>query len=107
MNNLTACFLLRSKIPFDFPTDRACIDCGIETCWQPIPEKLKFCIIPNTLEVADLWVSAPLAAEARKNPNLEVSNELRPIPFDRQGNVVQEALFPHCVRAKRGTETRV
>ena len=102
MNNLTACFLLRSKLPFTFPTDRECIECGIETCWQPIPEKLKFAIIPNTLEVAELWVSTPLADEARKNPNLEVVSEARPIPFDANGNIVQEKLFPHSVRGRRG-----
>lgn len=101
MNNLTACFLLRSKLPFAFPTDRECVVCGIETCWQPIPEKLKFAIIPNTLEVAELWVSAPLAAEARKNPNLEVVGEARSIPFDAKGNIEQEKLFPHSVRGRR------
>lgn len=101
MNNLTACFLLRSKLPFDFPTDRQCIETGIETCWQPIPEKLKFAVIPNTLEVAELWVSAPLVAEAKKNPNLEVVGEARPVPFDSTGNVEQEELFPHSVRGRR------
>ncbi len=102
MNNLTACFLLRSKLPFAFPTDRECLECGIETCWQPIPEKLKLAIIPNTLEVAEMWVSAPLAAEARKNPNLEVVGEPRPVPFDGKGNIEQEKLFPHSVRGRRG-----
>ena len=101
MNNLTACFLLRSKIPFAFSTDRECLVCGIETCWQPIPDKLKFAIIPNTLEVAELWVSAPLVAEARKNPNLEVVGDAQPIPFDANGNIVQEKLFPHSVRGRR------
>jgi hypothetical protein len=101
MNNLTACFLLRSKLPFAFATDRECIECGIETCWQPIPEKLKFAIIPNTLEVAELWVSAPLAAEARKHSDLEVVGEARPIPFDTKGNIEQEKLFPHSVRGRR------
>jgi hypothetical protein len=101
MNNLTACFLLRSKLPFAFPTDRECIVCGIETCWQPIPEKLKFAIIPNTLEVAELWVSAPLAAEARQHSDLEVVGKAHPIPFDATGNIEQERLFPHSVRGRR------
>lgn len=101
MNNLTACFLLRSKIPFAFPTDRECLVCGIETCWQPIPDKLKLAIIPNTLEVAEIWVSAPLLDEVRKNPNLEVVGDAHPIPFDANGNIVQEKLFPHSVRGRR------
>jgi hypothetical protein len=101
MNNLTACFLWRSKLPFAFPTDRECITTAVQTCWQPIPEKLKFAIIPNTLEVAELWVSAPLVDQARKNANLEVVGAARPIPFDAVGNLEQEKLFPHCVRARR------
>jgi hypothetical protein len=101
MNNLTACFLRRSQIPFDFPTDRECLACGIETCWQPIADKLRFAVIPNTLEVAELWVSKPLADEARQRAGLEVSGEARPIPFDAGGNIVQEKLFPHSVRGKR------
>ena len=64
MNNLTACFLWRSKLPLAFPTDAECIATAIETCWQPIPAKLKFAVIPNTLEVAEMWVSGPLAEEA-------------------------------------------
>jgi len=103
MNNLTACFLWRSKLPIAFPTDRECIETGVETCWQPIPEKLKFAIIPNTLEVAEMWVSAPLAEEAKKNTSLQVVGSSRPVPFDSNGNVEQEKLFPHSVRAKRSS----
>jgi hypothetical protein len=102
MNNLTACFLRRSQLPFAFPNDRETLACGLETCWQPIPERLKFAFIPNTLEVAELWVSEPLVAEARTNPNLEVVGAPRPLPFDENGNVRQEELFPHSVRGRRG-----
>jgi hypothetical protein len=101
MNNLTACFLRRSQLPFAFPTDRECLAVAIETCWQPIAEKLRFAVIPNTLEVAELWVSKPLAEEARSNSHLQVSGDARPLPFDSAGNLVQEKLFPHCVRARR------
>lgn len=102
MNNLTACFLRRSQIPFAFDTDREVLECGVETCWQPIPEKLKFAVIPNTLEVSELWVSAPLAEQARKNPDVEVVGSPRPIPFDAAGNIRQEEMFPHSMRGRRG-----
>jgi len=105
MNNFTACFLRRSQLPFAFPTDRECLSVAIETCWQPIAEKLRFAVIPNTLEVAELWVSKPLADEARSNSHLEVSGEPRPLSFDGGGNLIQEKLFPHCVRARRKKET--
>ena len=101
MNNLTARFLWRSKLPLSFATDRECIEQAVDTCWQPIAERLKFAIVPNTLEVAELWVSKALADAARSNPNLAVSGEGRPLSFDAAGNLEQEKLFPHSVRAKR------
>ena len=101
MNNLTACFLWRSKLPFAFETDLEVLKMAIQTCWQPIPEKMKLAIIPNTLEVAEMWVSAPLAGQARGKPGLEVSAEAVSIPFDATGTLDQEKLFPHSVRGRR------
>ena len=100
MNNLTACFLWRSKLPIGFPTDREVITSSIETCWQPIPEKLKLAIIPNTLEVAEMWVSDALAAEAKAIEYVELGGT-REMPFDASGNLRQEELFPHSVRGRR------
>lgn len=101
MNNLTACFLWRSKIPFAFDTDLETIKCAIDTCWQPIPEQLKLVVIPNSLELTELWVSPALATQARTNPELEVNDIPTAFPFDAQGNLVQEFLFPHSVRGRR------
>src|SRR5262249_4018316 len=70
-------------------------------CWQPVAKELKFAVIPNTLEVTDLWVSAALAAEARAHPHLELVGEPTLLPFDAAGNLVQELLFPHSVRGRR------
>ncbi len=101
MNNLTARFLWRSKLPFSFPTDREVIEQSIDTCWQPIAERLKLAVIPNTLEVAELWVSKALADVARGNSNLSVDAVGKALPFDAAGNLVQEQLFPHSVRGRR------
>jgi hypothetical protein len=49
-----------------------------------------------------LWVSPALAAEAKANPNLELVGDPMPLPFDSAGNLVQEKLFPHSVRGRRG-----
>ena len=101
MNNLTACFLWRSKLPIAFPTDRECIENGIKTCWQPFPEKLRIAYIANTLEMAELWVSPAVLADVKANPQLEQTGDPRPVPFDSTGNIVQEQLFPHSVRGRR------
>ena len=42
-----------------------------------------------------------LADEALTNGHLAVGAEGRPLPFDAAGNLQQEKLFPHSVRAKR------
>ena len=102
MNNFTARSLWRSKLPFAFDTDKEVIAMSVETCWQPVLSKVKFAVIPNTLEVAELWVSAPLAAEAKGNPNLELVGTPMPLPFDAAGRLMQEKLFPHSVRGRRG-----
>jgi hypothetical protein len=101
MNNLTACFLWRSKLPIAFASDRECIISGLETCWQPNVDKLRMAVIPNTLELDELWVSPALVDEARKDPHLEVGGAPRPLAFDAAGNLVQERLFPHSVSGRR------
>lgn len=106
MNNLTACFLWRSKLPIAFPNDRECIESGIKTCWQPIPERLRLAIIPNTLELSELWVSPALAEDARQHPHLEIVDGPKEAPFDTQGNLLQETLFPHSVRGRRNKDKR-
>ena len=102
MNNLTARFLWRSKLPFSFGTDRECIEACVDTCWNPIFDKIRFAVIPNTLEVAEMWVSAPLVEEAKSIPGVEVLGEARALPFNEIGGFRQEVLFPECVRALRG-----
>ncbi len=102
MNTLTACFLWRSKLPIAFSTDRECVEMGVETCWQPNRDAVRLAVIPNTLELAELWASAPLVEEAKKREHLEVVGGLEPMPFDVRGNLKQEELFPHSVRGRRG-----
>jgi len=103
MNNLTACFLWRCKLPIGFPTDRACVEAGLATCWQPDPQAVRLAVIPNTLELNELWVSPALQEEARGKPYLESAGSPQPLPFDADGHLDQGRLFPHCVRSRRGS----
>lgn len=107
MNNLTARFLWRSKLPLGFATDKECIQAGVDTCWNPVEGTLRVCVIPNTLEVEHLWVSPALAEEAVGNPELAVSGDERQLPFDTAGSLDLAGLFPHSVTGRRGYgETR-
>jgi hypothetical protein len=101
VNVLTSCFLLRSKIPPALANDQECIAMGLQTCWQPRRERLRLAIIPNTLELSRLWVTAPLAEEARGRADLKVVGEGRPLPLDGAGNLRQKELFPHSVQGRR------
>jgi hypothetical protein len=101
MNNLTARFLWRSKLPLGFATDRECIQAGVDTCWNPVEGTLKVCVIPNTLEVEHLWVSAALATEAAADPHLEVGDVARELPFDAAGTLDVAGLFPHSLPGRR------
>jgi hypothetical protein len=99
INAITACFLWRAKQPFACATDRECIQTAIETSWQPIPEKLKLAIIPNTLEVSEMWVTDALVTEAQQLLHLQVGERIE-MPI-KENTLLQERLFPHSVRGKR------
>lgn len=101
MNNLTACFLWRSKLPIAFPNDKQCIITGLETCWQPDLNAIRMVVVPNTLELAELYVSAPLLEEVRKNKDLAISGHSFELQFDGSGNLNQKALFPHSAQGRR------
>ena len=101
MNNLTACFLWRSKLPLGFPNDKTCIEQGIITSWQPRAEELRVAIIPNTLELETIWVSPKLWEEASAITHLRRHDALTPLPMDPAGNLQQEKLFPESVRGRR------
>lgn len=105
LNSLTACCLWRAKLPFAAESDRACLELGLKTCWQPDAKAVRLAIIPNTLDVAELWVSPALAAEARNSLSVSVVGEPRTVPFDAAGNILQEQLFPHSVRSRRQRQT--
>ncbi len=101
MNNLTACFLLRSKLPLAFPNDLECIKTGIETCWQPNFDAIRMVVIPNTLELAELYVSAPMLNDVIANKNLEIAGKSCELPFDKASNLNQKQLFPQSVQGRR------
>jgi hypothetical protein len=101
-NSIVSTFVERSKIPLSFATDREVIEAALETCWQPDPTQLRLAVIPNTLELSELWVSPRLASCAVGKPGVRLGCEPQPLPFDAAGNVRQERLFPHSVRGRRG-----
>jgi hypothetical protein len=101
INSLTSNFLTRARVPLALPTDRDVIATSLETCWRIEPDEARMVLIPNTLEIASFWASAALAPEIEAHPELSIETDFLPIPFDGDGNLEQERLFPESQRGRR------
>jgi hypothetical protein len=101
INVLTACFLERARIPITLGSDREVFESSIETCWRIDPSEARIVVIPNTLELGTLWVSAALEADVVAHPHLTRETEYLPLRFDGKGTLDQEVLFPESVRGRR------
>jgi hypothetical protein len=101
VNSLTSNFLTRARIPLSLPTDREVIAASLDTCWRIHSEEARMVLIPNTLELTSFWITAPLAADVAAHPELTMDTEFLPLPFDGEGNLDQERLFPESQRARR------
>jgi len=100
-NSMVSTFVERSKVPLAFPNDRQCIEAAIETCWQPDLKQLRLLVIPNTLELTEMWASPPLADDVALPPYVSVDGPPRPLPWDERGNLLQQQLFPESACARR------
>lgn len=101
VNSLTSNFLARARVPLALPTDRDVIEASLDTCWCLDRSEARLVLIPNTLELTDLWVTPPLAAEVEAHPALSFATDFRPVPIDDAGTLDQEALFPESLRGRR------
>lgn len=81
-NCLTSRNLAGAKIPMTLATDREVIAAGITSS----PARVVF--IRNTLELEHLWVAEPLLETAATTSTLEVVGSLRPLKFDKAGNLI-------------------
>ena len=101
VNILTSCCLERGRIPIALPTDRDVFEAALDTCWRIDPSEARLVIIPNTLELNTMWVSAPLEAELQAHPHRTRETDYAPPPFSADGWLDQESLFPESVRGRR------
>jgi len=101
VNSFTSNFLARARVPLALPTDRDVVKACLETCWRIDPADARLVLIPNTLELTTLWATRPLADEVEAHPELAFETDFAPIPFDAEGRLEQERLFPESLRARR------
>jgi hypothetical protein len=100
MNCLTSCCLLRSKIPIEMPSDRACIAMGMQTCWQPNLDRLRMAVIPNTLELNHLWASSAAIESLKGHPEVIIGDKEIGLPFDAE-TLKQATMFPESTQGRR------
>lgn len=74
-------------LPVDFPTDRETIEAALSTLGLVGPDDTKIVWIRNTLDLAEVECSAGCLDEVRSRADLEAISELRPWPFDAEGNL--------------------
>ena len=103
VNCMTSNFLTRARVPLSLPTDREVLAACLDTCWRIDPGEARMVLIPNTLELAQLWVTPTMAEEVEASPHLTFETDFRPMPIDEDGTLAQEALFPESVRGRRAT----
>lgn len=105
LNSTTSNFLTRARVPLALPTDHELLATCLDTCWRIDWNEARLVLIPNTLELATLYVSQPLADEVQRNPSLRFVSDFHPIPFTPDGRIDQPALFPHSVAGRRASSS--
>ena len=86
-NCLTGGAATGAMIPVHFATDRDVLDAALPTIGLTEPPDAQLMWIHNTLEVIELECSAAYWDEARGRDDLEILTDLRPLPFDEEGNL--------------------
>jgi len=75
----------RMTIPCVMPTDLAAVCAAISCRGRDAPLRLAW--IADTLHTEVLGVSRALLEEARQRPDLEITREVEPMPFDAEGRL--------------------
>jgi len=88
VNAITSGVLATARIPITMPTDREAIQLALKTCSRVKHPETRIIWIKNTLSLEKIFASEPLLPEIRKNSQIEVLGDPRPMPFDGKGNLV-------------------
>jgi len=80
-NVISTSYLERGKIPIFLDNDQEAIETALKTIGPRGVEKARICIIKNTLELEEFYVSASLVEELRENRTIIIMEETGQIPF--------------------------
>ena len=86
MNACTATFTERVRIPAVLASDKAALQAAVGTCWRLDGAAARLCLIRSTLDLDEVLVSPPLAAEIDGTGTAHGPAE--PLRFDDQGRLL-------------------
>ena len=86
MNVGTACFVERGKIPLALPTDEATYALALKIAFGTKPDTARVMVIPNTLHLDEVYVSAAVERELAGRADIEFVGDAQPA-FDAAGNL--------------------
>ena len=87
VNCLTSGHVAACMMPVDFETDKEILDQALPTIGLTEPPDAKILWIRNTLDLAEVECSQVYLPEAKRRDDLEIVSPLRPLPFDKTGNL--------------------
>ena len=88
INAITSGVLAAARIPLNVPTDREAIQVALKTCARVNHPQSRVVWIKNTLSLEKIFASEALLPEIRKNAQLEVLGDPKPMNFDEKGNLI-------------------
>lgn len=87
INALTSGHYEGAMVPIDYETDSEMLDVMLSQIGLTEPPRAKLLWIRNTSALAEVECSAAYLEEARGRDDLEILTDLRPLPFDANGNL--------------------
>jgi len=88
INAITSGVLAAARIPINLPTDYEAIQVALKTCARVDHPQSRIVWIKNTLSLEKIFASESLLPEIRKNSQLEVLGDPKPMSFDEKGNLL-------------------
>ncbi len=89
LNCLTSTFVVRAAIPMYFDTERELLEAALFSLSVIPCEELRVVIVPNTLHLANCYVSAAIAGELEDKEGMILAREPQQLTFDEAGRMLQ------------------
>jgi hypothetical protein len=87
-NVLPTSYLERGKIPVVLDSDRLALEAALESIGPVVSKHARVCIIKNTLELEEMYISESLVPELASRNDIEILGELEELPFSEHDELM-------------------